>query len=75
MAAVAGGAFTVQRNKNSSTHKTLWVGFLNEVSLRPWFKKSLDLQVSFLRGYFKENIARGVFFKEAFKSLEESVLF
>ena len=29
------------------------VGCLNEVLLRPGFRKSLDLQVSFLVGYFK----------------------
>ena len=38
-----------QRN----AHRTLWVGYLNEVELRPWFRKSLDLQITLLVGYFK----------------------
>ena len=29
-----------------------WVGYLNEVQLRPWFRKSLDLQITLLAGYF-----------------------
>ena len=33
-----------------------WVGYLNEIQLRPRFKKSLDLQISLLRGQFKSRI-------------------
>ena len=40
----------------------LRVGYLNEVQLRPWFKKSLDLQITLLVGYFKKKNALLVYF-------------
>ena len=79
MAAVAGGAFTIQRNKNSSTHKTLWVGFLKLMKsnlgrgLRNlWISRSLSYWVILKR------ILQEVYFlkiKRLSKPLEESVLF
>ena len=38
------------------------VGYLNEVQLRPWFRKSLDLQITLLVGYFKKTNALLVYF-------------
>ena len=40
-----------------SKSKTQWVGYLNEVLHRPWFRKSLDLQITLLVGYFKTTVA------------------
>ena len=37
--------------------KTLSVGYLNEALLRPRFNKSLNIQISFLVGYFKKRNA------------------
>ena len=37
--------------------QSLWVGYLNEILLRPRFRKSLDPQISSLVGYFKKTNA------------------
>lgn len=41
--------------QNSVLTEKLKVSYLNEVyKLRPWFSKSLNLQISYLVGYFKK---------------------
>ena len=42
--------------------KTIWVGYLNEVQLKPWFRQSLDLQTTLSVGYFKKTNALLVYF-------------
>ena len=36
--------------------RTYGVGYLNEAQLRPWFRKSLDLQTSSLVGSFRKTM-------------------
>ena len=40
--------------QNSVLTEKLKVSYLNEVYLRPWFSKSLNIQISYLVGYFKK---------------------
>ena len=54
----ATGASVVSKGPTPS----LRVGYLNEVQLKPWFRKSLDLQITLLVGYFKKTNVLLVYF-------------